>query len=115
MGEALAPLRSRGVLIVGSGFATHASSSSNEPPPKWVPEFRNWLHDVITSDKYTTTERKRKFLACETEAPYIKRAHPSLEHFLPLLMCSAAGGYKKGRLLYSEVAMETLLNEHYIF
>ncbi|WAR26523.1 DIOXL-like protein [Mya arenaria] len=115
IGEALGRLRSQGVLIVGSGFATHKGGTNGTPPPKWAVEFRDWLHDVISGENYSPEERKVKLLACEKEAPNIARAHPSIEHFIPLLMCSAAAGYKPGKLMLSEFHMGSLLNEHYLF
>ncbi|KAH3880596.1 uncharacterized protein LOC127878567 [Dreissena polymorpha] len=115
IGEALGELASKGVLIVGSGFATHKGGNLDAPTPQWVLNFRKWLHDALFSERYSGVERKAKFLACEMEETEVNKAHPSLEHFLPILMCSAAAGYRPGRLLYSEFVMSSLLNEHYIF
>lgn len=50
MGKALAPLRDEGVLIVGSGSATHNLrnlSSSNAPVAKWALEFDTWLKEAL--------------------------------------------------------------------
>ncbi|KAH3880598.1 hypothetical protein DPMN_004517 [Dreissena polymorpha] len=117
IGEALGELASKGVLIVGSGFATHEGGNLDDPIPQWAINYQKWLHDALFSEKYSRVERKAKFLACEMEETEINKAHndPSLEHFLPILMCSAAAGYRPGQLLYSEFVISSLLNEHYIF
>lgn len=113
--EALTDLSKQGVLIVGSGFATHKGGRPGAPPPAWATSFKEWLNDALTNDKYTSDERKSRLLASVECAPYMNNAHPRIEHFLPLIMCCAAASYKAGKLLYSEFAMESLLNEHYLF
>lgn len=56
MGKALAPLRNEGVLIVGSGSATHnlrtlnRSANDNEVAP-WALEFDNWLTDALVQGR----------------------------------------------------------------
>lgn len=46
MGKALAPLKDQGVLIIGSGSATHnlkAMGPRNSPPAPWAQAFMTWL------------------------------------------------------------------------
>ncbi|KAL5993347.1 hypothetical protein ACLOJK_014271 [Asimina triloba] len=50
MGKALAPLRNEGVLIIGSGSATHnlrAVRFDNGPIFPWALEFDTWLKDAL--------------------------------------------------------------------
>lgn len=112
--EILSEVRKDGVLIIGSGFATHKGGKQGAPPA-WASEYKAWLNDVLTNDSYTAEKRKHKLLQCLDTAPHIDKCHPRIEHFLPLLMCCAAANYSAGRLLYSEFVMESLLNEHYMF
>ena len=98
LGQALAPLRDDGVLIVGSGHLTHnlrewiatARRHGMQPletaPEPYVREFADWV--------------ERTLRACDREAlahwldraPHARRAHPSEEHFLPLPLAFAAAG-----------------------
>lgn len=117
IGEALGELSRQNILIIGSGFATHNLGNINQgyATPDWAKEFQAWLHDVLLSENYSKTERKEKLLTCLKTAPHLHKAHPRIEHFLPLIMCSAASEYRPGKLLHSEFVMESMLNEHYLF
>lgn len=86
-GEALAPLAAEGVLIVGSGSLTHnlhefRSHHGNDEP--YVTEFVDWVRAAITAGDGA---RLRRTLA---DAPHAGRAHPSTEHFWPLLVAAGA-------------------------
>lgn len=113
--EALADLRHEGILIIGSGFATHSVGKPGSQPLPWAMSYRKWLNDVMTNDRYTPQERKALLADCLEKVPEIRNAHPTLDHFIPLIMCSAVAGYTSGRLLYSEFITGSLLNEHYLF
>jgi 4,5-DOPA dioxygenase extradiol len=86
-GAALAPLADEGVLIVGSGSLTHnlaefrAGAGSDEP---YAAEFAVWVRDAVVQGD---SARLRQTLAL---APHAKRAHPSTEHFWPLLVAAGA-------------------------
>ena len=91
LGEALAPLADDGVLVVGSGSLTHNLADfrfphdGNEP---YAGEFAAWVRDaVVTGDG----ARLRRTLS---DAPHAARAHPTPEHFWPLLV--AAGAARAG-------------------
>lgn len=50
MGKALAPLKDEGVLIIGSGSATHnlrALQFDGDSVASWASEFDNWLKDAL--------------------------------------------------------------------
>jgi 4,5-DOPA dioxygenase extradiol len=86
-GAALAPLADEGVLIVGSGSLTHnlaefrTGAGSDEP---YAAEFAVWVRDAVVQGD---SARLRQTLAL---APHAKRAHPSTEHFWPLLVAAGA-------------------------
>ena len=95
VGRALAPLRDEGVLILASGGATHNLREFFRPAPgqdeSYVPRFSEWLkHTLETADTESLVDYRRL-------APDAARAHPSEEHFLPVLVAAGAGG-KAGRI-----------------
>jgi 4,5-DOPA dioxygenase extradiol len=87
LGQALAPLADEGVLIVGSGSLTHnlyEFRSANSEEPAYAREFVAWVRNTVTSG-----DRARLQQTLEL-APHAGRAHPSSEHFLPLLVAAGA-------------------------
>lgn len=91
IGQALASLRDEGVLIMGSGSLTHNlrdvvwGADGSEPLP-YAKDFADWVTEQMETG---TTER---LLHWRTDAPHAKRAHPSVEHFMPLFVALGAGG-----------------------
>jgi len=91
LGRALAPLPDEGVLIVGSGHATHnlrdwMSNPQRSAPLRYAQNFAEWLHERLVA---RDTEA---LVAYRDSAPEAVRAHPSEEHFLPLLIAWGAAG-----------------------
>jgi 4,5-DOPA dioxygenase extradiol len=97
VGSALAPLANDGVLVMGSGSITHnlhdwrgwvgdRSAQPGSQGPAYVQQFRDSIESALRADD-------REFLINYRErAPYAQRAHPTEEHFLPLLVGYAAAG-----------------------
>ncbi|MGL5997879.1 MAG: DODA-type extradiol aromatic ring-opening family dioxygenase [Pseudomonas proteolytica] len=91
IGQALASLRSEGVLLIGSGSITHnlgeldwrAGPESIEP---WARDFRDWVVDKLSAQDEAALHDYRQ------QAPYAVRSHPSDEHLLPLYFARGAGG-----------------------
>ena len=90
-GQALASLREEGVLILASGAITHNFSwldwdAENDPPP--LPKarvFADWVAEQLGAGKAAALLDYRA-------APHGAQAHPSDEHFLPLLVALGAAG-----------------------
>ena len=99
LGRALKPLRDEGVLIVGSGAATHnlpefRGQRPDTPAPDWVRAFADWLEDRIEAGDDAALEAYR-------DAPEGARNHPTPEHFLPLFAALGAGAEgARGRTLH---------------
>jgi 4,5-DOPA dioxygenase extradiol len=89
-GRTLAPLREEGVLILASGNLTHdlrdafARLRSGDPTtPDWAARF-----DAEAARALESRDEKRLVRALET--PDGRRAHPTAEHWLPVLYAFGA-------------------------
>ena len=89
LGRALAPLANEGVLVLGSGGLVHnlraLDWSGAAPPPSWATAFESWARAALESGDLDALADFRQ------RAPDLSLAHPSLEHFLPLLVAAGAG------------------------
>lgn len=88
LGQALAPLRREGVLVLATGSATHNLSQlgRGSTPPDWAAQFDEWLYRKITDGDVEELMNYRQL------APYSQLAHPTEEHLLPLFVAMGAGG-----------------------
>lgn len=90
LGKALSSFRDEGVLIVGSGAATHNlwafGDGYEAAPPDWAIAFDDWLAEAIAQNDIQSLLNYRKL------APYAAKNHPSEEHLLPLFVALGAGG-----------------------
>lgn len=90
LGQALAPLRDDGVLVIGSGSITHNLhdwrhySEAREAP--YVRPFIEWIEQRLSADEIEVLLDYRR------QAPFAERAHPTDEHLLPLYVAMGAGG-----------------------
>lgn len=97
VGQALVELRRSGVLVIGSGAATHNLSElqpGSELPPTWVTEFETWLIERAAVGDF------QALAAWKTHGPHAARNHPTPEHWLPLLVAMGAGDSAPGHLLH---------------
>jgi 4,5-DOPA dioxygenase extradiol len=98
LGQALAPLADDGVLIIGSGHATHnlrdwMSARQRPVPMPYATRFADWLDERIAQgDRQAIIDYR------STQADGA-RAHPTEEHFMPLLFAwgAAANGARPER------------------
>jgi 4,5-DOPA dioxygenase extradiol len=111
LGRALGPLRASGVLIVGSGSLTHnlyevrQNGSVSEP---YAREFAGWVREAVLGRDTDRLIRYRR------NAPHAERAHPTEEHFLPLLValgasaaCDDAPEVIEGGMTYGVLSMDS--------
>jgi 4,5-DOPA dioxygenase extradiol len=87
LGQALAPLREEGVLIVGSGSLTHnlhEFRGQHGDDAAYVIAFTRWVREALAERAIA------KLLDYRRQAPEAARAHPTEEHFLPLLVAVGA-------------------------
>jgi 4,5-DOPA dioxygenase extradiol len=111
LGRALAPLRQRGVLILGSGSMTHNLYEFRLPATNeaaYVREFTAWVRQAVLADAADTLADYRRL------APHAARAHPTEEHFLPLLIAVGANaGESAARTIADEITYGVLSMESY--
>lgn len=92
VGQALAPLREEGVLIVASGNITHnlrdwqVCSMLGQPTPDYVGVFADWVHERLQAHDLEA------LLDYRQRQPAGVRAHPRDEHLLPLFTALGAAG-----------------------
>jgi 4,5-DOPA dioxygenase extradiol len=115
LGRKLAPLREEGVLVMGSGSATHnlrrlIRGQHELPPEPWAKAFDDWVAETVEAGDEAALANYR------SEAPYAKEAHPTDEHFLPLHVAfGAAGKGAKGKPLHRSFASANLSMATYVF
>ena len=109
-GEALAPLADEGVLIVGSGSLTHNLydfRGGHGTDEGYVTEFTGWVREAVAAGDHA---RLRQTLDL---APHARRAHPTPEHFWPLLVAVGAtprsGAVMEGGITHGALSMDAFL------
>lgn len=109
LGRALAPLREQGVLVIGSGSLTHNLYEFRQhiSDPEYAQEFADWVRAAVARrDVEALVDYRRR-------APYAERAHPSEEHYLPLLVALGASNDDdasspiEGGMTYGTLSMDS--------
>lgn len=113
LGQALAPLRERGVAILASGALTHNLGeldwSGSEASAPFAAEFAAWIADRIEAGDLESLRRYR------TLAPHAARNHPQEEHLLPLYVAIGAGGLDRAERLHASFTYGSLAMDVYRF
>jgi 4,5-DOPA dioxygenase extradiol len=88
LGRRLAPLRRAGVLVLASGGMVHnlgrLDGSGGTSPPAWAANFEGWVRERLQ------TRALDDLIAFRDKAPDLKLAHPTDDHFVPLLVAAGA-------------------------
>ncbi len=109
LGRALASLREQGVLVIGSGSLTHNLYEFRQhiSDPEYAQAFADWVRDAVARrDVESLVDYRRR-------APYAERAHPTEEHFLPLLVALGAShdddasALIEGGMTYGTLSMDS--------
>ncbi|MBS0200023.1 MAG: dioxygenase [Proteobacteria bacterium] len=109
LGRALAALRDRGVLVIGSGSLTHNLYEFRQhiSDPEYAQAFADWVNAaVMHRDVEALVDYRRR-------APFAERAHPTEEHFLPLLVALGASNDDdapaliEGGMTYGTLSMDS--------
>lgn len=115
LGRKLVGLRDEGILVLGSGSATHnlrrlrRGQHDAEPEP-WAKAFDDWLAATVEQGDEAALADYR------TIAPFARDAHPTDEHFLPLHVAfGAAGAGARGKALHRSFTSANLSMAAYAF
>ncbi len=121
LGQALSGLREEGVLIIGSGSASHnlrelmmGQHDEEEPMVPWVRDFTDWVTEKIETGDYQSV------LSVMTDAPEGKRNHPTMDHIHPLFFALGAGGSAvedgaRGKRIHASTTYGVLAMDIYAF
>lgn len=111
MGHILGGLRASGVLVVGSGSLTHNLYEVRQNGADTAPyarEFASWVRNAVLA---RDTDR---LIHYRRNAPHAERAHPTEEHYLPLLVAVGASSVGdsmpeviEGGMTYGVLSMES--------
>ncbi len=101
MGRALAPLRSEGILIIGSGLSYHNLRQFGPGGKLASHRFDDWLQFALL----TLPPSQRTAAALNwSGAPYARMAHPREEHLMPLMVALGAAEQEEAACVYHEDA-----------
>ncbi|WP_428774696.1 DODA-type extradiol aromatic ring-opening family dioxygenase [Vibrio sp.] len=95
LGQALAGLKAKNLLIIGSGFSFHNLPAffrqGDSDVDRANTAFENWLVETCSSKALSESERSER-LSHWFKAPGARVCHPREEHLLPLHVCYGAAG-----------------------
>ena len=112
LGQALAPLRAQGVVILASGSMTHNLHEFSPYATRVEPytqEFATWVRAAVQANATDSLVAYRQL------APHAQRAHPSEEHFLPLLVAHGAQGDDAVHVIDESIEHGVLSMESYVW
>lgn len=115
VGQALAGLRDEGVLVIGSGGFVHNLGDldwqhHDAPLAPWAAQFSDWMHAQLAARNWPA------LLDWEARAPHAHRAHPTVEHLMPLFVAlGAAGDSAEVRTLHRSHELGTLALDAFAF
>lgn len=96
LGQKIGALPEQGIFILGSGNAVHNLGTIGPhelEPPDWAVRFdENIQRALEAKDAHYLTENLGD--------PLLRMAHPSLDHYVPLLVCAGAGKDLKAQTIF---------------
>ena len=108
-GQALAPLRDEGVLIIGSGMSFHNLRAYMQQETRQAARsFDDWLTNAVRS---RASVRNAKFADWQN-APHARFSHPREEHLVPLFVAAGAGGDAAGARIFSDEPMGAAISAY---
>ena len=115
LGRAIADLRNDGVLVIGSGGFVHNLGdldwrNPGAPLATWAADFSEWMRERLRANDLDA------LADWQARAPNAKRAHPTVEHLMPLFVAlGAAGDAPTMRPLHQSHELGTLALDAFAF
>jgi aromatic ring-opening dioxygenase catalytic subunit (LigB family) len=109
VGEALAPLRREGILLIGSGMSFHNMRGYGDA--RFGPvsdQFDDWLTTTLESAASDRGDQLKQWAA----APGGRLSHPREEHLAPLFVVAGAAPGEPGRKVFSDRVLETTISAY---
>lgn len=110
LGQALAKYRSLGGVVICSGMSVHnlrdvgVAMNRGGKALNYVAKFNNLVTSVVSGSK--EQERLKKFEDIqENERSLLYSAHPTLEHFMPIVVASGAASGEVGQEMYNNASL----------
>ena len=108
VGRALEVLRSKGVLIVGSGMSYHNMRGFGSAGSTPVSDtFDTALTEVVCLPQASLRNER---LGAWTSLPQARSCHPREEHLLPLMVVAGAAGEDSGQCIFSDHVMNVAVS-----
>ncbi|WP_375177199.1 DODA-type extradiol aromatic ring-opening family dioxygenase [Marinobacter mobilis] len=107
IGQALAALRERNILVVGSGLSFHNMQLLRSGDDRYrddVDAFHHWLIDTCCHPELTADTRNQR-LRDWAQAPGARLCHPREEHLLPLHLCAGMAGNQPAEVVFDAPVM----------
>ncbi|MBY0498487.1 MAG: dioxygenase [Nitrosomonas sp.] len=89
LGKAIASIREKNILIIGSGMSFHNLKTffrQDIDSGRENDAFDHWLIETCTDPEILSEEREQRLIEWE-RAPFARFCHPREEHLLPLHVC----------------------------
>lgn len=99
IGQALAPLRQEGILMIGSGLSYHNLRNFGARGAVASQQFDHWLQQTLVESN--PNQRIERLIHWE-EAPAARLAHPQEDHLLPLMVAVGAAQGDAATCIYHE-------------
>lgn len=98
LGRQLAEVRDDGVLLLASGGMVHNLGrlewGEATRPPAWATEFEGWVRERLAARAFDDV------VAFREKAPALPLAHPTDDHFVPLLVAMGAAADRPGAVAF---------------
>jgi aromatic ring-opening dioxygenase catalytic subunit (LigB family) len=102
LGQALAPLRDEGVLVLGSGLSYHNLRQFGPEAVGASGTFDTWLQHTLVD---STVGDRQALLMHWDQTPAARQAHPREDHLVPLMVALGAAPDEPAVRVYHDTAL----------